>query len=57
MAGGDKMINIGFAPELLERIETFRFENRFQTRVEAIRWLVGAALDKKLKPPRAIKSE
>jgi hypothetical protein len=52
MAGTDKMINIGFSPELLERIEDFQFANRFKTRVEAIRWLVGAALDKKLKPAK-----
>jgi hypothetical protein len=53
MADGDKMINIGIAPELLERIDTFRFENRFATRVEAIRWLIQAALDKKLRPGKA----
>lgn len=52
MAGGDKMINIGIAPELLEEIDTFRFQNRFATRVEAMRWLMKAALDKKLKPAK-----
>jgi hypothetical protein len=55
MAGGDKMINIGLAPELLEAVDTFRFENRFPTRVEAMRWLLEAALDKKLKPTKAEK--
>jgi hypothetical protein len=53
MAGEDKtMINIGLSPELLNRIETFRFDNRFPTRVEAMRWLLQAALDKKLKPSK-----
>ena len=51
------MINIGVTAELLERIDTFRFENRFATRVEAIRWLLGAALDKNLKPGKAAKAK
>ena len=46
------MINIGLAADLMERIDTFRFENRFATRVEAIRWLLAAALDKKLTPKK-----
>jgi hypothetical protein len=45
-----KMVNVGFPAELLERVETFRFQNRFATRVEAIRWLIEAALNNKLKP-------
>jgi hypothetical protein len=52
MASGDKMVNIAIAPELIERIDTFRFGNRFATRVEAMRWLLQAALDSRLKPAR-----
>jgi len=53
MAARDKMVSIGLAPELMERIDTFRFDNRFATRVEAIRWLIQSALDEKLKPGKA----
>jgi metal-responsive CopG/Arc/MetJ family transcriptional regulator len=52
-----KMVNIGFSAELLERVDSFRFDNRFPTRVEAIRWLIQAALDKKLKPSKTPKAE
>jgi len=47
------MINIGISPELIELIDNFRFENRFDSRVEAMRWLLQAALDKKLKPSKS----
>jgi hypothetical protein len=52
MASGDKMVNIAIGKELIERIDTFRYDNRFPTRVEAMRWLLQAALDRKLKPAR-----
>lgn len=32
-------------PELLERIDEFRFARRFSSRAEAIRWLLRWALD------------
>jgi len=38
------------APELLRRIDDFRFANRFPTRAAAIVWLIEAALKSKLKP-------
>ena len=38
---------------LLKRLEDFRFENRFQTRTAVVRWLIQAALDKKLTPKAA----
>jgi hypothetical protein len=31
--------------ELLERLDDFRFEQRFQSRAQAIRWLLEWALD------------
>lgn len=37
-------------PELLTRIDDFRFANRFGTRAAAIKWLLSAALDAGLTP-------
>jgi hypothetical protein len=34
-------------PDLLKRIDDFRFDNRFESRSEAIRWLLDFALKKK----------
>lgn len=48
-----RYVNILFNQESLERIDNFRFEHRFESRTEAIRWLIQAALDKKLKPSKA----
>jgi len=31
-------------PDLLKRVDDFRFENRFESRSEAIRWLLDFAL-------------
>jgi hypothetical protein len=53
MANTEKaMLNFAVDADLLKSIDDFRFENRFATRVEAIRWLIQAALDKKLKPAK-----
>ena len=37
-------------PELLRRLDDFRFQYRFETRAAAIKWLLEAALDKGLHP-------
>lgn len=37
--------------ELLKKIEDFRYKNRFPSRAAAMKWLMNAALDKKLRPP------
>jgi hypothetical protein len=37
-------------PELLKRIDDFRFKQRFETRAAAIKWLLTWALDQKAKP-------
>jgi hypothetical protein len=47
-----QMIHMRLDGDLLKRLEDFRFANRFQTRTEAVRWLIEAALDKKLAPKR-----
>ena len=36
-------------PELLKKLDDFRFNNRFQSRTEAIKWLLRLALDQKPK--------
>ena len=36
---------------LLERIEDFRYVNRFPSRAAAIKWLLAWALDKAPQPP------
>jgi hypothetical protein len=40
-------------PELLKRVDDFRFKNRFESRAAAIKWLLEWALDQKPKPPAA----
>jgi metal-responsive CopG/Arc/MetJ family transcriptional regulator len=45
-----QFVNIAFEEKLLTRVDDFRFKNRFPSRVEAIRWLLKAALDAKLAP-------
>jgi metal-responsive CopG/Arc/MetJ family transcriptional regulator len=49
-------VNVLFDAMLIQKIDDFRFSNRFPSRTEAIRWLIQAALDKKLKPPK-VKAE
>ena len=47
---GDKpLLNFLIEPELLERVDDFRFKNRFQTRAAAIKWLLDWALKQKPK--------
>jgi metal-responsive CopG/Arc/MetJ family transcriptional regulator len=44
------ILNFVVDRELLDRIDEFWHDNRFPTRAEAVRWLIQAALDKKLAP-------
>lgn len=46
-------VNILLDEALIEAIDDFRFNNRFPSRTEAIRWLLQTAIDKKLKPSKA----
>jgi len=39
-------------PDMLERIEDFRFEHRFPTRTAAILWLLQWALEQRPEVPR-----
>jgi hypothetical protein len=47
-----QMVNMLYDAGLLKRIDDFRFQHRFESRTEAIRWLIQAALDKRLKPAK-----
>jgi hypothetical protein len=49
--GTDKpLLNFVIEPDLLKRVDDFRYKNRFPTRAAAIKWLLKAALDAKLVP-------
>ncbi len=41
------LINLVMDPELVERIDDFRFANRFPSRAAAIKWLLTWALDQR----------
>lgn len=43
-------LHFNVEPELLKRLEDFRFKNRFENRAAAIKWLLEAALKAKLAP-------
>jgi len=40
-------------PDLLKRIDDFRFKNRFDSRAAAIKWLLAWGLDQKPAAPKA----
>ena len=40
-------VHMLFEPELLKRIDDFRFKNRFESRTESIKWLLDWALNQK----------
>jgi hypothetical protein len=42
-------LNFIVEPELLKRLDDFRYKNRFPTRAAAIKWLLDWALDQKPK--------
>jgi hypothetical protein len=44
-------LNFIVEPDLLKRLDDFRYKNRFPTRAAAIKWLLDWALDQKPKPP------
>lgn len=43
-------LNFVIEPNLLSRIDDFRFTNRFATRAAAIKWLLAWALEQKPTP-------
>ena len=44
-------VNVLFEERMLKEIDDFRFENRFPSRTEAIRWLLEWALKQNPKRP------
>ena len=50
MATDKPVMNFVIKPELLKRVDDFRFKQRFASRAAAIKWLLEAALDAKLAP-------
>lgn len=46
------LLNFLIEPELLKRLDDFRFKHRFDSRAAAIKWLLAWALDQKPAPPK-----
>ncbi|MFO7295996.1 MAG: hypothetical protein C0P72_008230 [Clostridia bacterium] len=44
MATKKPILNFVVDPDLLRRIDDFRFQNRFDTRAAAVKWLIEWAL-------------
>lgn len=45
-----RLLNFIIEPELLQRIDNWRFKYHFQSRAAAVKWLLKFALDQKPKP-------
>lgn len=50
------LVHVRLDEELLERINDFRFENRFEDRTRAIRWLLKWALNNCENPKKAVEA-
>ncbi|NLK36657.1 MAG: hypothetical protein GX299_01035 [Epulopiscium sp.] len=50
MKNEKRALNFFVEKSLLKKIDDFRFENRFQSRAAAIKFLIEAALEKGLRP-------
>jgi hypothetical protein len=44
-------------PEMIKRLDDFRFKHRFESRAAAIKWLLDWALTQKPKPPQPLERE
>ena len=44
------LLNFVIEPELLERVDDFRYKHRFESRAAAIKWLLDWALKQKPTP-------
>jgi metal-responsive CopG/Arc/MetJ family transcriptional regulator len=45
-----QLVHMRLDRALLKRLDDFRFKHRFESRSEAARWLMKAALDAKMTP-------
>ena len=50
MTSTKPILNFVIDPALLKRIDDFRYKQRFPTRAEAVKWLLGYALSRNPKP-------
>ncbi len=50
MATDKPILNFVIDPELLERLDDFRFKYRFESRAAAVKWLLEWALRQKPNP-------
>jgi hypothetical protein len=50
MSSDKPLLNFVIEPELLKRLDDYRFKHRFDSRAAAIKWLLDAALKAKLAP-------
>jgi hypothetical protein len=49
--GSEKpLLNFVIEPELLKRLDDYRYKHRFPSRAAAIKWLLDAAMKAKLAP-------
>jgi len=46
------LLNFLIEPELLRRVDDFRFKNRFDSRAAAIKWILAWALEQKPVPAK-----
>ncbi len=54
-----KLVNVLMEPDMIERLDDFRFEKRFPSRAAAIKWLLTWALDQdpEVKPAELMSEE
>ena len=52
MATDKPILNFVIDPELLQRVDDFRYKQRFPTRAAAVKWLLLWALKQKPQPQR-----
>jgi hypothetical protein len=52
MSGENPFLHFVIEPALLARVDDFRSMHRFATCAAAVKWLLDAALDAKLGPPK-----
>jgi hypothetical protein len=51
MPSVNPILNFVADPKLIERLDDFRFKNRFESRAAAVKWLLDWALKKDPKKP------
>lgn len=51
MSTDKRLVHVLLDEALLKKLDDFRFKHRFESRTEATRWLLRAALEQGLRPP------